>query len=94
MGARRGPPALSSMSVFHVAPPIRLPQNLCLAVAPRISKWVTVAAPRVPLLILGKSRQVLLDTDVDSFCHPDAGPALARAAANFPEDVPSDDDSA
>jgi len=24
--------------------------------APRISKWVTVAAPRVPLLILGKSR--------------------------------------
>jgi hypothetical protein len=38
--------------------------------------------------------QVLLDTDVDSFCHPDAGPALARAVANFPEDVPSDDDSA
>jgi hypothetical protein len=27
-----------------------------LAVAPRISKWVAVAAPRVPLLILGMSR--------------------------------------
>jgi len=24
--------------------------------ATRLSKWVTIAAPRVPLLILGKSR--------------------------------------
>ena len=54
MGA--GPPTLSSLSVLHVAPPTRLPQNHWLAVAPRLSKWVTVAAPRVPLLILGKSR--------------------------------------
>jgi hypothetical protein len=37
--------------------------------------------------------QVLLDDDIDSFCHPDAGHALARAAANYPEEVPSDDDS-
>jgi hypothetical protein len=38
--------------------------------------------------------QVHLDPDIDSFCHPDAGHALARAAANYPEVVPSDDDSA
>jgi hypothetical protein len=38
--------------------------------------------------------KVLLDADIDSFCHPDVGHALARAVANFPEEVPSDDDSA
>jgi hypothetical protein len=36
--------------------------------------------------------QVLLDADIDSFRHPDAGHALARAAADYPED-PSTDDS-
>ena len=38
--------------------------------------------------------QVILDDNIDSFCHPDAGNALMRAAANYPEEPPSDDDSA
>ena len=38
--------------------------------------------------------QVILDANIDSFCHPDSGNALIRAAANYPEDPPSDDDSA
>ena len=38
--------------------------------------------------------QVLLDAYIDSFRHPDAGHALARAAADYPDEVPSDDDSA
>jgi hypothetical protein len=32
--------------------------------------------------------QVLLDADIDSFRHPDAGHALARAAANYPTRTP------
>jgi hypothetical protein len=38
--------------------------------------------------------QVLLDADIDHFGHPDAGPALMQAAAKYPEEPPSDDDSA
>jgi hypothetical protein len=38
--------------------------------------------------------QVILDADIDCFSHPDAGPALMRAAAKYPEEPPSDDDSA
>jgi hypothetical protein len=37
---------------------------------------------------------VLLDADIDCFNHPDAGPALMRAAAKYPEDPPSDTNSA
>ena len=37
--------------------------------------------------------QVLLDADIDHFGHPDAGPALMRAAAKFPEEPPSDEDT-
>jgi hypothetical protein len=35
--------------------------------------------------------QVLPDADIDSFGHPDAGHALARAAADYPDEIPSDD---
>jgi hypothetical protein len=38
--------------------------------------------------------QVILDADIDDFSHPDAGHALMRAAANYPEEPPSADDSA
>ena len=38
--------------------------------------------------------QVILDTDIDCFNHPDTGPALMQAAAKYPENPPSDDDSA
>jgi hypothetical protein len=38
--------------------------------------------------------QVILDADIDCFSHPDAGRALMQAAAKFPEEPPSDDDSA
>ena len=38
--------------------------------------------------------QVLLDADIDHFGHPEAGPALMRAAAKFPEEPPSDEDNA
>ncbi len=38
--------------------------------------------------------QVILDADIDHFGHPDAGPALKQAAAKYPEEPPSDDDSA
>jgi hypothetical protein len=38
--------------------------------------------------------QVILDANIDSFCHPDSGNALIRVADNYPEDPPSDDDSA
>jgi hypothetical protein len=38
--------------------------------------------------------QVLLDADIDCFSHRDAGPALMSAAANYPEEPPSADDSA
>jgi hypothetical protein len=38
--------------------------------------------------------QVILDADIDGFSHPDAGPALMQAAAKYPEEPPSDDDSA
>jgi hypothetical protein len=38
--------------------------------------------------------QVILDADIDCFNHPDAGRALMQAAAKFPEEPPSDDDSA
>ena len=38
--------------------------------------------------------QVILDTDIDSFCHPDAGNTLMRAAAKYPEESPSNNDSA
>ena len=38
--------------------------------------------------------QVILDTDIDHFGHPDAGHALMIAAANYPAKPPSDGDSA
>jgi hypothetical protein len=38
--------------------------------------------------------QVILDADIDHFSHPDAGHALMSDAANYPEEPPSDDDSA
>jgi hypothetical protein len=38
--------------------------------------------------------QVILDADIDHFGHPDTGHALMRAAANYPKEPPSDDDSA
>ena len=38
--------------------------------------------------------QVILDADIDHFGHPDAGHALMRAAANYPEESPSNNDSA
>jgi hypothetical protein len=38
--------------------------------------------------------QVILDSDIDGFSHPDAGPALMQDAAKYPEEAPSDDDSA
>jgi hypothetical protein len=38
--------------------------------------------------------QFILDTNIDYFGHPDAGHALMSAAANYPEEPPSDDDSA
>ena len=38
--------------------------------------------------------QVILDADIDHFGHPDAGHALMRAAAKYPEEPLSDDDSA
>ena len=38
--------------------------------------------------------QVILDADIDYFGHPDAGNARMRAAAKYPEDSHSDNDSA
>jgi hypothetical protein len=38
--------------------------------------------------------QVILDAGIDHFGHPDAGRALMSAAANYPEEPPSDADSA
>ena len=38
--------------------------------------------------------QFILDADIDQFGHPDAGHALMRDAANYPEEHPSDGDSA
>jgi hypothetical protein len=38
--------------------------------------------------------KVILDADIDHFGHPDAGHALMSAAANYPEEAPSADDSA
>jgi hypothetical protein len=38
--------------------------------------------------------QVILDADIDHFGHLDAGRALMSATANYPEEPPSDDDSA
>jgi hypothetical protein len=40
------------------------------------------------------THQVLLDTDIDNFCHPDSGHTLPCDAVNYPEEVPSDNDSA
>jgi hypothetical protein len=38
--------------------------------------------------------QVILDGDIDHFGHPDDGHAFMRAAANYPKEPPSDEDSA
>jgi hypothetical protein len=38
--------------------------------------------------------QVILDANIDHFGHPDAGHTLMSADANYPEEPPSDDDSA
>jgi hypothetical protein len=38
--------------------------------------------------------QVILDADINHFGHPDAGRALMSAAANYPEEPPTDDDFA
>jgi hypothetical protein len=43
---------------------------------------------------LVRKNLVRAHADIDTFCHPDAGYALARAAANYPGEFPSDDDSA
>jgi hypothetical protein len=38
--------------------------------------------------------QVILDADIDDFSHPEAVHALMRTPAKYPEEAPSDDDSA